>query len=231
MAQLPHIVRAPAIARATARHKHGQTRAAYLQIVDVQCFGALDAMGCVELAESALAPDEKVAVGGQRSGKGARSDLYHSTEGQFLQKSWQRAPFRSLPRAKLSFPIRAKGIHFTFLRQYNCVFLATGRFGNFIRHTLNIEWCQFISSGAEAQLALLASAAHEKPAYVVDEGGMVAACANQSDLSPIVLVEIDRVRSECYLSSIAGTTLPKVIIAPGKHITRPRHYKCVRLPT
>ena len=57
MTELAHLIWTPSVARATAGEKHGQTSPTDLQVVNVECFCALNSVRRVELPKRALAPD------------------------------------------------------------------------------------------------------------------------------------------------------------------------------
>ena len=80
MTELAHFVWTPTVARATAGEKHSQTGPTDLQVVNVECFRALNSVRRVELPKRALTPDQQIAFSTQCRGERPSSDLDHSAK-------------------------------------------------------------------------------------------------------------------------------------------------------
>ena len=100
--------------------------------MNVEHFGALDPMRCVELAEGSFAPDVQLSVSAQGGGERTSSHFDHTAEREFFEEGGQSTAFRRVPSTQLALSIRTEGENFTFLRKHNCVLFTTGCLGNFV---------------------------------------------------------------------------------------------------
>ena len=74
--------------------------------------------------------------------------------------------------------------------EHDCVHLTAGSFLDFVRDPGHVEGCTLILEISEAQLASIVSAAHKKPANIVDEARVIIAGGDGFDIGFDILVKV-----------------------------------------
>ena len=106
------------------------------------------------------------------------------------------------------------------------MFLTAGHLCNLIRYPVHIIWRHFIGRLTNAELTLLAFAAHEESANIINKARVTATRRHILNIRPIIIVKIDLLRciydGEPALSSLPlNAALSVLVIAPGVDVTRP----------
>lgn len=106
---------------------------------------------------------------------------------------------------------------------------SAGCLNHLVRNPSNVVRHVLVQVGAQAQLPVLALAANEQAADVVNEGGVVATSTDVLQVRLVVLVEVDHCWSPVHRHDTATlcATLAPLVLAPGKGVTLLSTHDCV----